>query len=108
MEYIADDFRDMAPNRDHNHCCGGGGGIMPMGPSYKPVRMLSGRVKAEQIKATGAKIVIAPCHNCFDQISDLSEMYELGIEVKSLKDILYESMVIPEKFRYKEQDPLPP
>jgi Fe-S oxidoreductase len=101
MEYIADDFRDMAPNRDYNHCCGGGGGIMPMGPRYKPVRMLSGRVKAEQIIATGAKIVIAPCHNCFDQINDLSEIYELGIKMKSLKDILYEIMVIPEKFRCK-------
>ncbi len=37
IPYIADDFRDMTPNRDHNHCCGGGGGIMPMGPHYKPV-----------------------------------------------------------------------
>jgi len=101
MEYIADDFRDMAPNRDYNHCCGGGGGIMPMGPRYKPIRMRSGRVKAEQIKATGAKIVIAPCHNCFDQINNLSDNYELGIKVKSLKDILSEIMGIPEKFRYK-------
>jgi Fe-S oxidoreductase len=91
----------MAPNRDYNHCCGGGGGIMPMGPRYKPIRMRSGRVKAEQIKATGAKIVIAPCHNCFDQINNLSDNYELGIKVKSLKDILSEIMVIPEKFRYK-------
>lgn len=102
MEFIADDFRDMAPNREYNHCCGGGGGIMPMGPDYKPPRMDSGKVKADQIKATGAKIVIAPCHNCFDQINDLGEKYELGIKVKSLKDILYEIMVIPEKFRSKE------
>ena len=56
IPYIAEDFRDMAPNREHNHCCGGGGGIMPMGPDYKPFRMASGKPKAEQIKATGAKI----------------------------------------------------
>jgi Fe-S oxidoreductase len=99
IPYMADDFRDMAPNRDHNHCCGGGGGIMPMGPAYKPARMASGRVKAEQIKATGAKIVIAPCHNCFDQINDLSEEYELGVKAVALKEIIVESMNIPDHMR---------
>jgi len=95
IPYIAEDFRDMSPNRDYNHCCGGGGGIMPMGPEYKPTRMASGRVKAEQIKATGAEIVIAPCHNCFDQINDLSEEYDLGVKALSLKEIIVESMIIP-------------
>jgi Fe-S oxidoreductase len=102
IAYIAEDFRDMAPNRDYNHCCGGGGGIMPMGPHYKPVRMASGRVKAEQIRATGAKIVITPCHNCFDQINDLSETYDLGVKAMSLKEILVESMIIPEHMQLEE------
>jgi Fe-S oxidoreductase len=99
IPYIAQDFRDMAPNRDHNHCCGGGGGIMPMGPDYKPARMASGRVKADQIRATGAQIVIAPCHNCFDQINDLSEEYDLGVKALSLKEIIVESMIIPDHMR---------
>jgi Fe-S oxidoreductase len=102
MPYIADDFRDMAPNREHNHCCGGGGGIMPMGPNYKPARMASGRVKAEQIKATGAKIVITPCHNCFDQVNDLSEEYDLGVRAMALKEILVESMLIPNHMQLEE------
>ncbi len=102
MPYIAEDFRDMAPNRDYNHCCGGGGGIMPMGPDYKPVRMASGRVKAEQIKATGAKIVITPCHNCFDQINDLSEEYDLGVKAVALKEILVDSMIIPDHMLLEE------
>ena len=104
MSYIAEDFRDMAPNRDHNHCCGGGGGIMPMGPQYKPVRMVSGRVKAEQIKATHAKIVIAPCHNCFDQINDLSEEYDLGVKAVSLKELIVESMIIPERMQIPAEE----
>jgi Fe-S oxidoreductase len=58
--------------------------------------MVTGRVKAEQIKATGAEIVIAPCHNCFDQINDLGEEYDLGIKVLSLKEIIVESMIVPE------------
>jgi len=56
---------------------------MPMGPNYKPGRMEAGKIKAKQIEATGAKIVIAPCHNCYDQIHDLGEKFNLGIEVLS-------------------------
>lgn len=103
MPYIAEDFRDMSPNRDHNHCCGGGGGIMPMGPKYKPVRMATGRVKAEQIRATGAEIVITPCHNCFDQINDLSEEYDLGVTALALKEILVEAMIVPEHMKLEEE-----
>ena len=72
---------------------------MPMGPTYKPFRMASGRVKAEQIRATGAKLVIAPCHNCYDQIRDLGEAYDLDIKVKSIKEIIVERLVIPDKFK---------
>ncbi len=105
IKYLADDFRDMSPNREHNHCCGGGGGIMPMGPTYKPFRMASGRVKAEQIKATGAKIVIAPCHNCYDQIRDLGEEYELDIKVRSLKEMIVERLLVPDKFKIDKGHP---
>ncbi len=99
IPYIAEDFRDMAPNREHNHCCGGGGGIMPMGPDYKPYRMASGKLKADQIKETGAKIVITPCHNCFDQINDLGEEFELNIKALSLKEIIVESMIVPDHLK---------
>jgi len=96
---LAEDFRDMSPNREHNHCCGGGGGIMPMGPDFKPGRMIAGKVKAEQIKATSAKLVIAPCHNCYDQIGDLGKKYELDITVRSFKELICEMMVVPEHLK---------
>ncbi len=99
IKYLCKDFRDMTPNKDYNHCCGGGGGFIPMGAEFKKRRMESGKVKAEQIKATGAKIVIAPCHNCFDQIRDLNKEYELGIKVMSFKEIITESMIIPDKYK---------
>lgn len=96
IEFLATDFRDMAENRAYNHCCGGGGGILPMGPEYRPRRMENGRVKAEQIKKTEAKVVIAPCHNCFDQVRDLSEHYELGVKVVSFKELIVHQMIVPE------------
>ncbi len=102
--YLCKDFRDMSPNRDYNHCCGGGGGYIPMGPEFKKRRMISGKVKAEQIRATGAKIVIVPCHNCFDQINDLNKEYGLGVKVMSFKEIICETMIVPEKFQPVEED----
>lgn len=99
IKYLCKDFRDMTPNRDYNHCCGGGGGFIPMGAEFKKRRMASGKIKADQIKATGAKIVIAPCHNCFDQIRDLNKEYDLGVKVVSFKELITEMMIIPEKFQ---------
>ncbi len=103
ISYLADDFVEMQPNREHGHCCGGGGGFIPMGPPFKRRRMESGRVKAEQIRATGATLAIVPCHNCFDQIRDLSKEYELGVKVKSFKELITETMIIPEEFKPKEE-----
>lgn len=99
IRLLCEDYREMTPNREHNHCCGGGGGILPMGPEHKPTRMANGRLKAEQIRATGAKVVIAPCHNCFDQVRDLGEEYDLGIHVTSFKELIVEMMVVPDKFK---------
>jgi Fe-S oxidoreductase len=66
--------------------------------------MASGKLKAQQIKATGAKIVITPCHNCFDQINDLSEEYELGITARSFKEIIVEAMLIPEHMKLETEN----
>lgn len=104
---LCTDFRDMNPNREFNHCCGGGGGFIPMGAEFKKRRMISGRIKAEQIKATGAEMIIVPCHNCFDQINDLNKEYELGLKVVSFKEIIVESMIIPEKFIPQEEEEEP-
>jgi ferredoxin len=32
MSYIAEDFRNERPNKEHNFCCGGGGGLNGIGP----------------------------------------------------------------------------
>jgi len=72
-----------------------------MGPAFKARRMASGKVKADQIKATGAKIVIASCHNCYDQLTDLGEEYDLGIQVKTFKELISGMMIIPDNMKPK-------
>lgn len=92
---MCDNFTEMQPNREHNYCCCAGGGVINCGPPYKMTRMLGNRVKAEQIAATGAKVVIAPCHNCHSGLEDIVSHYKLGAHVKFISDILYDAMEKP-------------
>jgi Fe-S oxidoreductase len=86
------DFVEMYPNRENNFCCGGGGGQLSM-TRYARRRLDAGRIKADQISATGAKVVVAPCHNCIDQLSEINKEYKLGVEVKTLAEIVAEVLV---------------
>jgi len=62
---------------------------------YEQERIFYGRVKAKQIMDTGAKMVIAPCHNCRDQImKSLTKEYDLGIETKYLWELVADSLVV--------------
>jgi Fe-S oxidoreductase len=87
-------FAEMYPNHEANYCCGAGGGAWAM--PFKEERVFYGRLKAQQIKKTGAKMVIAPCHNCRDQImKSLSKEYKLDIEVKYIWELVAESLILP-------------
>jgi len=103
MNELCTDFRDMAVNREYNHCCGGGGGYIPMGSEFKPRRMASGKVKAEQIRETGAEMVVVPCHNCFDQLKDLNKEYDLGVEVVHFKTIIPQVWDLPDHLKPKQE-----
>jgi Fe-S oxidoreductase len=86
---------EMHPNREHNYCCAAGGGVINCGPPYKRVRMDGNRVKAEQLAATGVKVLVAPCHNCHSGLEDINHHYELGMDVKFISDIIYDVMEKP-------------
>ena len=68
-----ENFIDTVPNRDNNYCCGGGGGALQAG--FPDQRRAYGKTKYDQLEATGAKYVIAPCHNCHGQIEDIGEHF---------------------------------
>jgi Fe-S oxidoreductase len=103
-EYLSEDFRPMKDQGNYNICCGGGGGFMPMGGEVKKRRLEIGRLKAEQIRDTGAKVVFVPCHNCIDQIRDLNKEYDLGIRAIHFKEAICELMEIPEEMIPKDEE----
>jgi len=69
-----ENFVEMYPNRSNNYCCGGGGGSLQSG--FVEYRRSYGKLKLEQILATGADYCITPCHNCHSQIHDLAEHFQ--------------------------------
>jgi Fe-S oxidoreductase len=85
-------FYDMSPNRSNNYCCGGGGGYLQSG--YTDARFKYGKIKFDQIMATGADYVITPCHNCHAQIHELSEHYQGGYHVIHLWTLIALSLGI--------------
>jgi Fe-S oxidoreductase len=87
-------FVEMVPNRAENYCCGGGGGLLAAS-EFTTKRIEGGRIKAEQIRATGAKVVTSPCHNCLDQLLELNRHYKLGVEVRTLGEVVADALILP-------------
>ncbi len=96
LKHAAAKFVEMRPNRENNFCCGGGGGQLAMS-RFAERRLKAGKIKADQIKKTGAEVVAAPCHNCIDQLSELNRHYKLGVEVKTISEIVADALVIGKK-----------
>jgi dimethylglycine catabolism B len=84
---------DMYPRGRDQFCCGGGGGALTTG--YDEARIHYGRVKAEQIKATGAKIVVVPCHSCHSQLNNIKNHYGLeDLKVLYLWELVAKCLVV--------------
>ncbi|MCD6250241.1 MAG: (Fe-S)-binding protein [candidate division Zixibacteria bacterium] len=89
-------FVEMTPNRENNICCGGGGGTVSI-DEIRPYRTsVGGKAKADQIRATGAKYVIAPCANCKKQIRELLEDQKIDCELIGLHDLIYNAVIFDE------------
>jgi len=92
LKALTSNLVEMQPNGMRNFCCGGGGGLASTG-AFGKVRLNAGKRKAEQIRQTGAKIVVTNCFNCLTQIRDLIKTYDMGIEVKSIVEVVSESLI---------------
>lgn len=92
LRHAVSDFVEMTPHGVDNLCCGGGGGQLAMS-EYNERRMKITRLKAEQIKNTGAEIVCTPCHNCVDQLTQTNAAYKLGVKIMTVAEIVAEALV---------------
>ncbi len=86
---------EMCDSPLENLCCGAGGGAWAM--PYNDERLAYGKFKAEQIRKSGAELVIAPCHNCRDQIKkSLAKEFDMGNykETMYIWELVAESLII--------------
>lgn len=95
LKKSAKNFVEMNPHGNDNLCCGGGGGQLAMS-EYNERRLKIGQLKADQIRKTGAKIVATPCHNCVDQLQQLNVTFKLGVQIKTLAEIVADALEIEE------------
>ena len=74
-------------------CCGGGGGMLQDSTSTAK-RMITGRPKAEQMKAAGLPNLATACLSCHRQLGELSKHYKLGIKVDTVASLASEALIL--------------
>jgi Fe-S oxidoreductase len=92
LNALTSNFVEMQPKGARNFCCGGGGGLGAL-TDYAQKRIEMGKTKVEQIQQTGAKIVVTSCFNCMTQIRQLATAYDLGVEVKSIVELVSSALI---------------
>ncbi len=88
-----DNFVEMEHNKEESFCCGGGGGALAM-PEFSPRRIAAGKIKADEIRATGANVVLQSCHNCTDQLKEICEHYHIDAKVMNLAELVAPALVL--------------
>ncbi|MEJ2720283.1 MAG: (Fe-S)-binding protein [bacterium] len=96
LRHICREFIEMRPGGADNYCCGGGGGTVSIDEIRKFRTSIGGATKAEQLRSTGAKIVVAPCANCKKQLDEVIADHKIDIERKGLHDLLLKAIIMPD------------
>jgi Fe-S oxidoreductase len=93
LHHLTSDLREMTDSPRNNWCCGGGGGLVALGEETLDIRMKSSRVKADQARVTGAKILATACENCHTQLSNLNDHYKLDMDVRFLSSMVADALM---------------
>ena len=92
MRQCLTNWVDLYPTQRSQLCCGGGGGALTTG--YNEERILYGRRKIEQIKASGAEMVVVPCHSCHGQLNNIKAHYGMDdLTVKYLWELVADCLI---------------
>jgi len=104
LKALCKNYVEMTPSGQDNICCGGGGGTVSI-DEIRPYRTtIGGKLKADQIRATGCKYLVAPCANCKKQLRELVEDQGIDCEVVGLHDLIYKAIIFDEALKVKTPD----
>ncbi len=85
-------YIEMKPGGTKNYCCGGGGGLVSLDETHQFRMEIMGKIKAEQIKNTGADIVATPCANCKKQLREVVDYYKLPVQIVGVHDLIFRAI----------------
>lgn len=92
LDQCVSDWVDFYPSKANQYCCGGGGGTLLT--RYKEERLHYGRRKIEQIKRSGAELIVLPCHSCHGQLKALLVENDMAdISVKYLWEVVADGLI---------------
>ncbi len=93
LDQCVEDWVDLWPTRTDQICCGGGGGALTTG--YQDERIHYGRKKMDQIRTSGAEMIVVPCHSCHGQLNNIKGEYGMeNLEVKYLWELVADCLVV--------------
>ncbi len=93
LKSFVKNYVEMTPNGPDNFCCGGGGGSVSIDEIRQYRTGTIGKKKAEQIRDSGAEIVVAPCANCKKQVREVCEDNDLeNVQVVGLHDLILKAI----------------
>ncbi|MFH1372197.1 MAG: (Fe-S)-binding protein [bacterium] len=99
LKAICKDYVEMTPSGMDNICCGGGGGTVSIDEIRAYRTTIGGKLKADQIRKSGCKILVAPCANCKKQLRELVEDQEIDCEVVGLHDLIYKAIIFDDSLK---------
>lgn len=93
LDQCTSNWIDLFPNRGNQYCCGGGGGTL-LTP-YRDECIHYARKKMEQIRRSGAEMLVVPCHSCHGQIRAVAGAYGMpDLSVKYLWEVVADILII--------------
>lgn len=95
IQQCVDNFVELEPTKANNYCCGAGGGNWPL--PFEAESAFHGRFKVQQIKNSGANVVVVGCSNCHDQMMKRLPKYypdDCNYEVKYIWELVADALVI--------------
>ncbi|MFC1563480.1 (Fe-S)-binding protein [candidate division KSB1 bacterium] len=93
LKSFVKNYVEMTPGGKNNLCCGGGGGTVSIDEIREYRTGTVGKKKAEQIRDTGADIVVSPCANCKKQLREVCEDNGLEhVQVVGLHDLILKAI----------------
>ena len=80
---------EMEGNRDQCKCCGGGGNLEMVNPDLSAALA---RAKIEEVKATGAEMVITACQQCVRSIQSTARRKKIPLAVTDIIEFVIKNM----------------